>query len=281
MPMFDTPSPVRMALSVAFGQVRIVASDRAETTAEAYPLDSLNRDDIQAAERLRIGYADGQLFVNDPWPGRSGGSAVVAITAPTGSSLHALGVATDFLGVGELGDCRLRTDLGRIGLDRTGSLQLTSFMGDITVGHVAGTAEALTDCGDIHLGRVEGAATISAKGECDATVREVRGSARLSAEKGDVRIDRACADVEARTTQGNIGIGSVARGSVVAATTFGDVRIGVAGPSGARLSLDSCAGTVYTSLSLVAARERTDEVVRIHARTVIGDIVVERSCPDG
>ncbi|MFE7644185.1 DUF4097 family beta strand repeat-containing protein [Streptomyces phaeoluteigriseus] len=277
MPTFDTPSPVRVVLSLLSGQVRIVASDRAETMVEVYPRDGDDQDDVRTAERLRIGYADGQLRVDDPEPGGYCGAVVVVMAVPTGSSLHGRGVATDFLGVGELGECRLRTGLGCIRLDRTGSLRLAASLGDITVDRAVGTVEATADRGDIYLGRVEGGATISAKGEGDAAVGEVRGVARLHAEKGDVRIERAHADVEARTTQGDIDIGEVVRGSVVAATTFGGIRVGVARSSNARLSLDSAAGTVYTSLALLAGGEPAGEVVRVRARTVVGDIVVQRS----
>lgn len=277
MPAFDTPAPVSVGLNLMFGEVRIVASDRAETTVEAYPRDSGDPDDVQAAEQLQIEYADGRLLVNVPEPGGSGGAVIVAMTVPTGSILHGRGTAVDFLAVGVLGECHLSTGLGDIRLDRTGSLQLAASFGDITVDRAAGSVEATADRGDVHLGQVEGRATIRAMGEGDATVGEVRGVARTHAEKGHIRINRAHADVEARTTQGDIDIGEVVRGSVVTTTTFGSIRVGVAETTSARLSLDSAAGTVYTSLSLLEAWAQADEVVRVQARTVIGDVLVERS----
>ncbi|MEU6770359.1 DUF4097 family beta strand repeat-containing protein [Streptomyces sp. NPDC046759] len=278
MPTFDTPAPVRVVLDLMFGQVRIVASDHAETTVEAYPRDCDDQDDVRAAERLHIEYADGRLLVNVPEPGENGGAVIVALAVPTGSSLHGRGTAADFFGVGQLGDCRLSTGLGHIRLDRTGSLHLAASLGDITVDRVAGSVEATADRGDVHVGRVEGDATITAMGEGDAIVGEVRGVTRMRTEKGAIRISRAHTDVDARTTQGDIDIGEVARGSVVAATTSGGVRVGVAGTSGARLSLDSAAGTVYTALSLLGTCAPAGEVVHVQARTMIGDVVVERSC---
>ncbi|MEV5873276.1 DUF4097 family beta strand repeat-containing protein [Streptomyces sp. NPDC052101] len=278
MPTFDTPSPVRVVLSLVFGQVRILASDRAQTMVEAYPRDHDDQNDVRTAEQLRIDYADGRLLVDVPEPGGNGGAVIVVIAVPTGSSLRGRGTAADFLGVGELGECRLSTGLGHIRLHHTGSLQLTAALGDITVDRAVGTVEATADCGDVHLGRIEGRATVSAKGEGDVTVGEVSGVASLQAEKGAIRIGRAHADAEARTTDGDIDVGEVVQGSVVAATTFGSIRVGVAATSSAHLSLDSAAGTVYTSLSLLGAHEPADDVVRVQARTVIGDVVVERSC---
>lgn len=279
MPTYNTPSPVRVALRLAFGQVRIVASDRAETLVEVYPCDSDDQDDVQTAAQLRIGYADGRLLVNVPELAGNVGAVIVVIAVPTGSSVHGRGMVADFFAVGELGECRLSTGLGRIRLHRTGSLQLAAALGDIAVDCAFGAVEATADRGDVNLGLVEGRTTISAKGEGDATVKEARGIACLHAEKGAIRIGRAYADVEARTTQGDIDVGEVAQGNVVASTTFGSIRVGVAEASGARLSLDSVAGTVYTALSLLNACEQAEEVVCVQARTVIGDVVVKH--PDG
>lgn len=277
MPTFETPSPVRVVLSLVCGQARIVASDRADTTVEAYPRESDNQDDVQTAQQLHIEYADGRLLVNVPEAGGCGGAVIVVIAVPTGSSLHGRGMAADFLGAGELGECRLRTGLGHIRLHHTGSLQLDAALGDITVDCAIGAVEATAGRGDVRLGLIQGRATISAKGEGDATVEEVRGAARVYAERGAIWIGRAHDKVDARTTHGEIGVGEVRHGSVMAATTFGSIRIGVAENSRALLSLDAAAGTVSTALSLLATHEQADEVVFVQARTVIGDVVVERS----
>lgn len=280
MPTFDTPAPVRVVLSLVFGEVRIVASDRADTTVEASPRDAEDHVDVRTAEQLRINYADGRLLVNVPETDSNGGAVVVVIAVPTGSSLHGRAMAADFVGSGQLGECRLSTGLGHISLERTGSLQLTASLGDITVDSAAGSVEATAERGDVRLGRVEGRATVSSSSEGDAVLGEVHVVARLHAERGDITIRWAHAGVEARTSQGDVDIGKVVRGSVVADTTFGNIRIGVADTSGARLVLDSTAGTVYTSLSLLDTDESVDEVVHVHARTVIGDIMVERSARD-
>ncbi|GAA1938399.1 DUF4097 family beta strand repeat-containing protein [Streptomyces durmitorensis] len=279
MPTFATPSPVQVVLSLVCGQVRIVASDRADTTVEAYPCDGDDPDDVQTAQQVRIDYADGRLLVNVPEPGGSGGggAVIVVLAVPTGSSLHGRGMAADFLGAGELGECRLNTGLGHIRLHRTGSLQLVAALGDITVDRAVGTVEATADHGDVRLGLVEGSATISAKGEGDATVEEVRGIACLYAEQGAIWIGRAHDDVEVRTIHGDIDVGEMRQGSMIGATTFGSIRVGVAETSGARLLLDSAAGTVSTALSLLATHEQSAQVVFVQARTVIGDVVVERS----
>jgi DUF4097 and DUF4098 domain-containing protein YvlB len=277
MPTFETPSPVQVTLSLVCGQVRIAAGDRSVTTVEAYPRDSADQDDVRSADQLRVDFADGRLLVSAQEPDCGGGAVVVVITVPTGSSVHGRAAAADFLATGELGACRLSTGLGHISLHRTGSLHLDTALGGISVDHAVGTVEATADRGDVRLGLAEGTTTVHARGEGDVTVDEVRGAARLYAERGTVRLGRAHTDVEARTVHGDIDVEEVRRGSVRATATFGSVRVGVAESSEARLSLDSAAGTVATALSLLAAREEADEVVFVQARTVLGDVVVERS----
>ncbi|MDI2127100.1 DUF4097 family beta strand repeat-containing protein [Yinghuangia seranimata] len=226
MPTFDTPAPVRVVLDLVFGQARIVAGDRAETTVRVYPRDGDDRDDVRTAERLRVEYARGRLLVVAPEPAGSGGAVTVVIGVPTGSSLEGRGTAADFRAEGRLGTCRVRTGLGHIRLDRACCLELSSSLGDI-------------------------------------------------------RVDRAAGSVDATADSGDIDIGEVVRGTVVATTTVGGIRIGVAETSRAHLSLDSAVGTVYTSLSLLAAPAEADDVVHVQARTEVGDILVERSCPRG
>jgi hypothetical protein len=277
IPTFDTPAPVRVVLSLTLGQVHIAASDRTDTTVRVYPRDSGDQDDVQAAEELYVEYADGRLLVEVPEPGRTGGAVTVVMAVPTGSSLHGRGMAADFLAVGELGNCRLSTGMGRIGLDRTGGLHLTSSLGDITVDCAVGSVKATAAGGDVHMRQVEGSATIRTMGDGAARVGTVCGVARMRTEKGEIRISRAHTDVEARTLQGGIDIGEVICGSVVAVTSFGNIRIGVAETSEARLSLDSAAGTAYTSLLLLAGAQQADDIVHVRARAGIGDIVVERS----
>ena len=75
MPTFDTPEPISVTIDLAVGDVRIIASDRADTVVDVRPSDASNEDDVKAAEQTRVEYADGQLLVKAPklrsWLSRS------------------------------------------------------------------------------------------------------------------------------------------------------------------------------------------------------------------
>ena len=94
MPAFDTLEPISVAIELAVGDVRLDASDRADTVVHVRPADESHEPDVRAAEQTRVEYAAGRLLVAAPKSrGRSlfgkPGSIDVAIELPAGSQLHA------------------------------------------------------------------------------------------------------------------------------------------------------------------------------------------------
>ena len=53
---------------------------------------------------------------------------------------------------GHLGECRFKTGMGKIRLDRTGALHLKTGMGNMAVDRVLGDAEVTTGSGEVLLG---------------------------------------------------------------------------------------------------------------------------------
>ncbi|MEU1127744.1 DUF4097 family beta strand repeat-containing protein [Streptomyces sp. NPDC005899] len=277
---FDTPGPIRAALKLTFGQALFITTDRGATTVDLYPRDPADPADVRTAESARVDYAGGRLLVSVPEPREASGAAgavSLVVELPTGSSIHGDAVATDFRSKGTLGECRLATGLGHIRLDRTGTVRLNSALGEIDVDHVTGGVEATAESGDVRIRRIDGRATLRTTGDGSIEIGNVTGIARAHADVGDIRIGSAHAGVEVRTTQGDIRLEEVVRGSVSAGTTFGEIDIGIADGTTAQLDLDCGAGKVYRSLSLLEDRTMSEEHVHVHARTVIGDIVIRRS----
>ena len=122
MPTFDTPQPITATIDLAVGDVRITARDGGATVVEVRPSDASNEDDVKTAELTRVEYANEQLLVKAPklrsWLSRSGGSIDVTIELPAGSHVHGTLGMGDVDCDGRLGDCRIKTGLGRISLDR-------------------------------------------------------------------------------------------------------------------------------------------------------------------
>ncbi len=274
---FDTPGPIRAVLELTFGEARILATDRGDTTVCMHPCDPDDPADIHAAEHAHVDYTSGRLLVRVPEPRTAAGAVTLVIELPTGSSVHADAVATDFRCEGTVGVCRLTTRLGQIQLDRTGPVHLYATLGEITVDHVSGGAEATAQSGDVRIRRIDGRATLRTTDDGNIDVSSVTGIVRTRTDTGHIRIGSAYAGVEVRTVQGDIRLEEVVRGSVSADATFGEIDIGIADGTTAQLDLDCGSGKVYKSLSVLENRPPSEEHVHVHARTVIGDIVVRRS----
>ena len=81
MPVFDTPEPISVTIDLGLGDIRIAASDRADTVVDVRPTDESNEPDVRAAEQTRVEYTAGRCW---SW-GRS--SAASACSASPGRSM--------------------------------------------------------------------------------------------------------------------------------------------------------------------------------------------------
>lgn len=279
MPTFDTPEPVAVTIDLTVGDVRITASDRAETLVEVHPSDGSNETDVKAAAQTRVAYSTGALLVKAPKLGgffARTGSIDVLIELPTGSQVHSDTRSGDFHGAGQLGDCQFKTGSGRIQLDQTGALRLRTGSGAITVERVAGHVEVATASGEVRIRQIDGTAVIKSSNG-DTRVGEVTGDLRLNAANGDISVNRAHASVSAKTANGNVHIGEVMRGSVVLEAASGELEVGIREGTAAWLDVKSLAGKVHNSLDNADGPQQTDETVEVRARAYSGDIVVRRA----
>jgi DUF4097 and DUF4098 domain-containing protein YvlB len=277
---FDTPQPISATVDVVVGDVRITGGDRTDTVVDVVPTDASSKDDRRVAEQTRVEYAHGRLLVKAPklrsWSIRShGGSIDVTIALPAGSDVHGTGGMTDFTGEGRLGDCRIKTGLGRIELEHATKLNLKSGAGDITVGHASGHADVTESSGDVRLGELAGSAVVK-NSNGDTWVGVAGGELRVNAANGDIAVDRADAGVAAKSANGDVRLGDVVRGSVVLETKIGELEVGIHDGSAAWLDVSSSAGRVHNALASAGAPEPSAETVRVRARTSIGDIVIGR-----
>jgi DUF4097 and DUF4098 domain-containing protein YvlB len=280
MPTFDTPEPISTTIDVAIGDIRISAGDHTTTVVGVQPTDAANKEDLEAAERTRVEYADGALLVKAPknrsWrSSRGGGSVDVSIELPADSKVHGtLGMA-DLQSDGQLGDCRIKTGLGRIRLDRASTVSVKSGAGDITVDHASGHVDVTAGSADVRLGEVEGSAVVK-NSNGDTWVGVAGGDLRLNAANGDIAVDLAEASVAAKSAMGAVRLGEVVRGSVVLETKIGDLEVGIREGTAAWLDVNSQFGRLHNALDAAAAPESSAETVEVRARTSIGEIVIRR-----
>ena len=279
MPTFDTPEPITATIDLAVGDVRISAADRGTTVVDVQPSDASSEEDLKLAEQIRVEYANEQLLVKAPklrsWLSKRGPSVDVTIELPAGSHVHgALGLG-DVHCDGRLGDCRIKTGLGRIGLDQADTLNLRSGAGDISVERAAGRAEVTAGSGDVRLREVDGSAVIK-NSNGDTWVGTAAGDLRLNAANGSIAVDLARAGVVAKSARGHVRLGEAVRGSVVLETRLGDLEVGIREGTAAWLDVRSTAGKVHNALEAADAPQPSTETVEVRARTTVGNVVIRR-----
>lgn len=280
MPKYETPEPISVTIELGVGNVRIAAGDRTDTTVEVRPTDEDDESDVKAAQQIRTDYTNGTLQVTGPKVrafdfSKKSRSVDITIELPTGSALAAHLQMGDAHCAGQLGECQLKTT-GNIWFERTGPLRVHTGAGHITADSVDGDADASTGSGTIRLGTVGGTVAVK-NSNGDIAVTAVTGDARLRTANGDISLDRAGADVDAKTSNGSIRLGEVARGSVALGTAFGDLDIGIADGTAARLEVNTGHGHVRNLMETAAGPGEADETVEIRGRTSYGDITIHRS----
>jgi DUF4097 and DUF4098 domain-containing protein YvlB len=282
MPTFDTPHPVSATVDLVLGEVRITASDRADTVVDVRPSDAENELDVKAAETTHVAYENDKLVVKAPKSrpmlgSRNAGSIDVTIEVPSGSNLVGTGASADFHADGRLGDCRVRTGLGLVQLEWAGTLHVKSGAGDVTIDRATGHAEITVGSGDARLRELDASAVIrNANG--DTWVGLAGGDTRVKAANGSIVVDRADASLGAKTANGDVRVGEVGRGSVVAETRIGDVEVGIREGTPAWLDVNAVAGRVRNELDAAEAPPASsNERVEVRARTSVGNVVIRRA----
>lgn len=277
---FDTPGPIAVTIEIAYGSVRVRASERDDTRVTVP-----DEGPEGAPSKARVELVGDQLLVKGP-PPRALGWALdwlrrserldVEIELPAGSRIHGKVTAGDYQCDGPLGECRLLTTYGDIRFDGGGPVQLTTRYGEINVEHAVGRAELSAVHGDVRVGVVDGSAVIK-NHYGETRVGTATGDVRLEGVYGEIRLDHAEAAVSARTAYGSVRIKEVRRGTVELTTTSGDLDIGIRAGTAAWLDVSTASGKVRNTLDAQDSPDGFSETVEIHARASGGNILIHRS----
>jgi DUF4097 and DUF4098 domain-containing protein YvlB len=282
---FQTPEPISVTLELGVGHIRVVASDRTDTTVDVRPTDSGKKADVQAAAQTRVEYANGVLVIKAPkrwrqlapWGGNE--SIDVYVDLPAGSHLRGETGVVPLHCTGRLGECHYKTGVGDIHIDEAGSVELTTGAGEIAVAHAVGHAELTSGSGAVRIGSIDGTA-VTKNGNGDIIVRAITGDLRASAANGKVTVDQAGASVVAKTANGDVRVGDVVRGTIRAETGYGKVVVGVRDGIAAWLDLNTHFGNVQNELDAAERPAAGADAVEVRARTAFGDITIRRSFAD-
>ena len=281
MPTFDTPAPIRAAVELIVGDLRITATDRTNTVVEVRPSDPGAALDVRAAEQTRVEFSGGELLVKTPKTLktlgilRKTGSIDVEIALPAGSQVRAEAAVAAFRCAGPLGEVRLRTATGDVEVEDAATLTVSTAGGAIVARSVTGDAHATTATGTIRLGTVGGTVTLK-NSNGDSLVGSAGGTLRAKAANGDVMVGQARGDVDAATANGSIRIGAAHQGSVAVRTAAGELEVGIARGTAVYLDLHTQFGKVLNQLDATGAPEPGEHNVQVRARTSFGNIIVRR-----
>ncbi|MFE7599762.1 DUF4097 family beta strand repeat-containing protein [Streptomyces sp. NPDC057494] len=217
MQKFDTAAAIVTTLAVPAGRIRIIATDRTDTTVDIQPADSSKSRDVNTAEQTEVTYTEGVLNIEVPKPkntllGNNLGSIEVTVQLPAGSRVEAQAAAAELTTTGRLGDVTFEGAYRQIRIDEAASLRLTAADGDIEIGRLTGSADITTARGDIHVAQA------------------LAGTVNLTTQKGDITLAAATgvsATLDAGTAYGRVtnslkndGIPAL---SIRATTSYGDI----------------------------------------------------------
>lgn len=218
MQQFATPGTVTAVLDIPAGRIRLIAADRPDTAVEVLPVDPSKDRDVQAAERTTVAYDDGVLRIEAPEAKRqilgACGSVAVTVQLPADSRIEVKTASAEFHGAGRLGDVTFEGAHGTVELDETAGADLTLQSGDVSVGRLGGPARISTQKGDLRI------------------TEAMTGTVTLSTEHGDISVGAArgvSASLDAGTSYGRIHNalthtdGAAAGLRIHATTSYGDI----------------------------------------------------------
>ncbi len=281
MPTFDTPEPISVSMEVPSGAIQIRGEERPTTAVDVQPSDPSSDADQRAARDTRVEFDGRRLVVKGPrgasWLLRSrAGSVAVTVELPAGSHVDATGGMTDIDCDGRIGDCRLRTGLGRIHVAHAGSVQAKTGSGDIEVDLATGHAEVQSASGDVRVHELDHSGVVkNANG--DIWVGAAAGDLRVGTANGSIAVDRAGTNLEAKTANGDVRVGEIARGSIVLQTRAGDLDIGIREGTATWLDVRAVAGRVRNELGEADAPDESAPTAEVSARTTVGDSAIRRA----
>ena len=128
----------------------------------------------------------------------------------------------------------------------------------------------------MRVGAVDGSAMIKGANG-DTWIGDVSRDLRVIAANGSIAVDHSHANVVAKTANGDVRLGDVEGGTVVAQTALGKVDIGIREGIAAWLDLNTHFGKVDNELEAAGRPRPGEETVEVRARSSFGDISVRRS----
>ena len=274
---FPVTGPVRVLAATRASDLSVVAHDAGRVTVR---LDPVRADDEgeSLAESTRVDLTGDTLRIDVP-PSRArlfGPSARlrITVTVPAGSSLDATSGSGDITSDGRLAVAQVRTGSGDVDLDEASEVEVTTGSGDVTVASLD-TGQVLTGSGDATVGTVHHFLR-SRSGSGDVVVGAVADVEGVTG-SGDLLVKELSGRAVVRTASGDLTVRRALHGQLDARTASGDVSVRVAEGTAVLLDCSTVSGGMRSSLEPSAEPGPDEPVLHLRARTVSGDITVQRT----
>lgn len=201
---------------------------------------------------------------------------LLRIEAPAGLGFRIKTGSADITADAELGEARLVTGSGDIRLGRvTGRTDIRTGSGDIDIENATGAVTVGTGSGDVEVRSAGGGIAVST-GSGDVRIGEAGGPAKVKVGSGDITIERVRDHSVATSGSGDIRVEAAHGPSLVLESARGDVYVGVPGGTPTYLDLKTVTGDIRCDLEPTEKPAEGTRVLALRARTVSGDITVER-----
>jgi hypothetical protein len=270
MPTFTTPNPITATLTTAGAQVRVAASERADTVVLVQPINSANPTDVKVAENTKVDFSAGELSVKTTRSGDKHGSVAITIELPAGSNLVLNTAWTDVHADGPLGDCDLSIASGQVQLDHIAALRGNLAAGEVAIGHVAGAVDVEGGAAGLRIGEVDGVVRYAGSSG-KVWIGHARSDVNLNGASGSFDVDHAEGSVTAKAGNCPIRVGRMTRGQAELMNAAGGIEVGIDEGTAATVDARSTKGAVRNSLT---AQDNPDNKVTLYARTRLDDIVL-------
>ncbi|AYY11407.1 hypothetical protein EF847_00395 [Actinobacteria bacterium YIM 96077] len=272
--------PIKLTLRTRTGTIRVVAEDVSEAVVDLQPSNPDDSDARAMIERALVDLTGDVLEVDVSRRG-TGPSLLpdppidVRITVPRKSTASITTGSADVTVAGDLERVSAKTGSGAVDAAYCTALSATTGSGHIQVSD-CGTVEARTGTGAVEVVRCTGQAELeSASGNID--VDDLNEDATVKTASGNIEIGSVSSHVTLTTASGDIRIHRAVQGTVGAKVASGDVAVGVASGTAAKLDCSSLTGRLESQLDEIASPADSDRTLTISARSVSGAITITRA----
>jgi DUF4097 and DUF4098 domain-containing protein YvlB len=280
MPVYPTPTPIDLDVTVSVGSLEVTADHRGDTRVEVLPSRPGRAGDVSLAKETTVRFDGGRLTVVVPkrltlfGPGDS---VDIRIAVPAGSRATLLSSYGAIRMRGALGASDITATYGDVRIERTAALRLKAPYGEVEVGDVDGSLDLTFGHGRLRIGHVQGDADIrGSHGTIDLGTVDGSVDARTS---GSIFVRRAGGDATIRTAHGAIVIGEATRGTLRLENGYSGIEVGV--PLGIAAWIDAASkqGVVRNELTAENGPDGASGTVELRMRTNSGDILIRRATP--